>query len=203
MRLKFATIFLILFAVVGRAKPAFSQDSFDYLDIGLTADGILFGNELLDEWNARPGGGLEIRIPYYSGVLEFGTRYIRYREKTYENSDFRSIFLYTGWSYPLYPADRFSISPGLRAGYHFLRQDREIIYSFPGGGEGYVFNKYEGDFAFELMLRASFKIGEHWILHATSSYNRTVLNHPLSVGHVAVGISGRLRTPEWLRTLLQ
>ena len=194
---------LILLSV---SMPALlhAQQPFHTVDAGLSGDLIIAGNSLLDHWNQTPGATLEFRSPYYRGEFEAATRFVKYRDGSFENSSFRSIYIYIGWFYPLRVTDRISVAPGIRIGNHFMRQDYvKKYYLDESDTNPYRFNRNESEFAYELALRTEFRISENYKAHFSASYNRTPINIPFTKVYSSFGVTRTFNTPGWLKRIVR
>lgn len=183
---------LLLFSEEGIAQSPFSS-----LDVSLSGQYLARGGEIAQYWNPSPGISLDIRTPYFKGELEAGVRYLRFSENVFEDSGFHSSYVFAGWSYPLALSDRIRLSPGFRIGVTYLTQDHDKVY------EGYRFHRDESEFSWEVQFRKEYALSSGWGLHFTSSFNRTVLHHPMNAWYLAGGITARLTTPSWMKTLLR
>ena len=201
MTVKKALILLFLFGVISPVMMA--QSVFSTFDVGLSGDVIINNNSLLDNWSPTGGAVLEARSPYYAGEMEAGVRYVYFSEDQFDNSGFRSIFLFIGWSYPVSIVDRLTLSPGFRLGNHFMWQDNSKEYFAEPGGDPFVFHRNESEFAYEVQLRAAYKLTNRTNLQLSTSYNRTAIQIPLSLVYAEVGLSRTFNTPDWLQKLVK
>lgn len=181
-----------------------AQQPFQTFDAGLSGDLITGGNSILDHWDYTPGVTLELRSPYYRGEFEAATRFVRFRDGSFENSSFRSYYVYLGWFYPIRISERFSAAPGIRIGNHFLIQDHIKKY-FLGEEDTnpYTFQRDESEFAYEIALRTEYRLSDAYKLHFSASYNRTLINIPFSVIYTSIGITRTINTPGWLKRIVR
>jgi hypothetical protein len=190
---------LILIALSIFFAPQFlsAQTPFSSLKITLSGNHIFQGDGITESWNPTPAASLDIRTPYFKGELETGVRYLRFNEKDFDESGFQSTFIFAGWSNPISVSNTLTFSPGFRIGVTYLYQDYEKDYS------GYRFDRDESEFSWELQLRTEYSIGPDWNLHITTAYNRTLLHFPMNLWYVSGGITHRLQSPQWLKSLLK
>jgi len=158
-------------------------------------------NFFTETWNPSPVIHLNLRFPFYAGQVESGARYIRFKgdAPTPTDSDFHSIFVHLGWSYPIDITARYQIAPVLLFGNNIMLFDESEVFTNQSGTEMFVTDKNENEFAYELALRNQFQISSDWFIHATISYNRTLTFFPLSVTLVSAGVSYSFDTPRWLK----
>lgn len=201
--MKAKKVFLLILFCVMSTQVISAQNTFETFDVGLSGDVIINNNLLLDNWNPTGGAVLEARSPYFVGEMEAGVRYVYYSEDQFDNSGFRSIFLFIGWSYPVSMADRFIVTPGFRLGNHFMWQDNSKEYFAEPAGDPFVFHRNESEFAYEFQLRASYRLTDRTKLQASTSFNRTAIHIPLSLMYAEVGLARRFNTPDWLQKLVQ
>lgn len=181
-----------------------AQEPFQTFDAGFSGDLIVGGNSILDHWDYTPGATFELRSPYYRGEFEAATRFVKFRDGSFENSSFRSIYIYIGWFYPFRISDRFSVAPGVRIGNHFLWQDHiKKYYSGPDDTNPYTFHRNESEFAYEIALRSEFRISSNYKAHLTASYNRTPINIPFEINYTSFGITRTFNTPGWLQRVVR
>lgn len=189
--------------MVSYQKTVLAQDAFERIEIALGGDAVVAGNSILDNWSPSRRGSLELRTPYYSGELEAGARYLRYNEKSFEDSGFRSVYLFLGWHYPLSLTDRLFVTPGFRIGTNFLIQNNKRLYFGGTADDPFIFHENESIFAYELMLRSGWKLTDRTVLTASVSYNRSALQIPFSLTYVSMGISRTFTMPGWLQTVVK
>lgn len=195
--------FLLILLLVLMTQIGNAQNAFDTFDAGISGNVIINNNSLLDNWNPFAGTVLEARTPYYTGELEAGVRFNYFSEDQFENSGFRSIFLFIGWSYPFDVTDRLTLSPGFRLGNHFMWQDSTKEYYAEPAGNPFVFHRNESEFAYEFQIRAAYQITAQTKLQVSTSYNRTAINIPLTLVYAEVGIAQTFNSPDWLKNLVK
>ena len=198
MKLSLFVLFLVL-----TGQKVLAQDAFQTIDIAVGGDAVVAGNSILENWSPTRRGSLELRTPYYSGELEAGARYVQYNEKSFEDSGFRSVYLFLGWHYPLSITDRLSVSPGFRIGTNFLTQDNKRLYFGGTAGDPFIFHEDESIFAYELMLRSGLALTDHTALTVSLSYNRSALQIPFSLTYLSAGISRTFNMPGWLQGVVK
>lgn len=190
---------LLLFISIPSLK---AQEPFRTVNVGFSGELIIAGNSILDHWNETPGFSIELRSPYYTGEFEAGIRYLRYNEDSFEESGFRSIFVYLGWIYPIHLSNRFTLLPGIRIGNHFLYQDNDKEYVLESSSESpLLFHRDESEFAYEPVIRLEYEIGNSISVFSSASYNRTALNIPFAVTHFSFGIYRTFDTPGLLKKI--
>lgn len=193
---------LVVFAIAGNGV-GIAQKAFSTVDISISGDLIVTGNSILDHWTPSQRGALELRSPYYSGEFETGARYIRYDEQSFDESGFRSVYLFLGWHYPLSVTDNISIAPGFRIGTNFLTQDNKKMYFGGSANQPFIFHEDESIFAYELILRSKWAVSGRTSLTGSISYNRSILQIPFSVVYTSVGLSRTFSLPHWLQTVIK
>jgi len=195
-----ALVFLLLLMF---QSATLAQKPFETLEFSIGSDLIISGNSILDHWDPSKRVAASLRTPYFRGELEAGGRYFRFDENSFEDSGFRSIYLFLGWHYPLSVSDRLSIIPGFRIGTNFLTQDNKREYFGGGAGDPFIFHEEESIFAYELMLRSGWSLTERTTLTASISYNRSALQIPFSLSYLSVGVSRTFTMPGWLQTVVK
>lgn len=197
------TISLVVVLLIAWNNVSLAQDAFETLDIAIGSDLIISGNNILNHWAPSKRVSAEFRTPYYRGELEAGGRYFRFDEESFEDSGFRSMFLFFGWHYPISMNSRFSVVPGFRIGTNFLTQDNKRKYFGGSASDPFIFHKYETIFSYELMVRARWSATQNSSISSTVSYSRSPLQNPISLAYFSVGISRTFTMPSWLQTFVK
>ncbi len=195
---------LLLFAWVSVAS-AQSDRSRDQVYIDLNSGFSIIDNAFTNTWDPYPPVHLNVRVPFYAGQLEGGLRYIRFEgfAPTETDSDFHSLFMHVGYSYPVALTDWFTIAPAMRFGNHLMIFDESEDYTTESGSQRYTTDIRESEFAYELALRNQFKLNNRWHLHAVLSYNHTLTYFPLSLTLFSVGVSYAFPEPNWLKDFIR
>ncbi len=196
MKKLFCPIILVLFLVPEQELSA--QDVYDELQLTVTGHRLMSGTTIYDSWNALPGIGFEVNLPYYTGNLELGIRYVRFDEYEFENSGFHSHYLFAGWNYKYRTSEHVSVIPGIRIGNTFNLHDKDKIYD-----NEYRFSREESEISYEVQLRIQFEMSRHTAFYISGAYNRTIFNIPFSAWYGSAGLSAKLETPAWLRRFLK
>lgn len=199
MRATLITLTLLLYTSLPGLK---AQDVFNTINVGFSGEFVIAGNSILDDWNESPGFSFELRSPYYTGEFEAAIRYLRYNEDSFEESGFRSIFVYIGWFYPIQLNNSVTLLPGIRIGNHFLYQDNDKEYVLESStAPPLVFHRDESEFAYEPVLRLEYDVGSRISVFGSASYNRTPLNIPFAVSYFSFGIYRTFDTPDFLKKI--
>jgi hypothetical protein len=192
---------IILLCIHTVAVAQHSNQVFVDLNSGLS----IAQNSFTDTWDPYPAGHLNVRVPFYAGQLEAGVRYTRFKgdAPSDRDSDFHSIFIHAGYSYPIQITNRYRLAPTLRFGNNQMIFDSSNIFTNQAGTEEFVTDQTESEFAYEFALRNGIRLSKHWQLNATLSYNRTLTFFPLSVTRISVGITYAFNEPEWLKDFVK
>lgn len=197
-------LLLLLFILAGRAGLAQpsgtgNQDILINLNTGLS----VVNNSFTNTWEPKPALHLNMQVPFYRTRLEAGARYMRFNgmTATETDSDFNSFFLHLGWLYPVHLTPKIKIMPGLRFGGNLMLFDESETYE--SGPFRYVTDPNEFEFAYEIALRNEFQLSDHFYLHATVSYNRTLTKIPLPVTLISAGVSFSFDQPTWLENFVK
>ncbi len=204
--LKIKSIFCLLLLLIATA-PAMAQSASDErkVFIDLNTGFSVTENSFTETWDAYPALRLNLRLPFYAGRIEGGLRYTRFEghAPTSTDSDFRSIYIYLGYSYPFKITSRYSISPTLHFGNNLMIFDESEVFTNQSSTERYATDQTESELTYELALRNQFQIFDRWYLHAVLSYNRTFTYYPLSVTFFSIGISYSFPQPGWLKNIIK
>lgn len=198
-------ILLLLCSSNTFAQSSFLADQEDSFLIDLKSGFSIAQNSFTNTWNPYPSLDLALRPAFYSGYIESGVRYTRFEgmAPTLTDSDFNSLFLYVGWSYPIAISSRFSVAPAIRFGNNLMIFDQAEVFTNESGSQRFVTDTTENEFAYELALRSQWQISGRWHIHAELSYNRTITEFPLPVGLLSAGLSYAIPQPNWLNKILR
>ncbi len=187
------------------AQSSVSTDKEDSFFIDLNSGISIAQNSFTNTWDPYPSLDFALRPAFYSGYLEAGARYTRFEgmAPTLTDSDFNSLFLYVGWSYPIAISSQFSIAPAIRFGNNLMIFDQAEVFTNESGSQRFVTDTTENEFAYEFALRGQLQITGRWHIHAELSYNRTITEFPLPVGLLSAGLSYAIPQPNWLNRILR
>jgi hypothetical protein len=192
-----AAVLLIFLSLCGFSST-FAQEAFSSVRLTGTGHKQISNTEFTRNWAPVSGFGFELSTPYYKGSLEAGVRVFRFDAFEFENSGFWSRYAFAGWFYRYATSDKLFLVPGIRGGINFMLHDEEKVY----GGE-YNFKRAESEFAYEILLRIEYDINATWGFYTSVSYHRTMLNIPIDTLYGTAGVTARLRSPEWLKRVLE
>jgi hypothetical protein len=189
---------LILLPLLFPVQNIAAQDTYNQVQFTVTGHRMMNGTTIYDSWLPSAGIGFEISLPYYTGNLETGIRYVRFDEYEFENSGFHSYYVFAGWNYSYSASEEVTIMPGIRIGNNFMLHDQDKVY----GGE-YRFSREESEISYEVLFRIQFEMSSYSAFYISGAYNRTMFNIPFSAWYGSVGLSAKLTTPSWLRRILK
>jgi hypothetical protein len=202
------TLLFILFLFYSSntfAQPSSIADNEESLFIDLGTGFSVAQNSFTNTWDPYPSLDFALRPALYNGYLEAGARFTRFEgmAPTATDSDFSSLFLYMGWSYPFAISSRLSIAPAIRFGNNLMIFDQAEVFTNESGSQRFVTDTSENEFAYELALRSQFQLAGRWYIHAELSYNRTITEFPLPAGLLSAGLSYEIPQPNWLKSILR
>lgn len=180
-----------------------SADQNVYIDL---QTGLTFSqNDFTRTWEAAPAFHLNVRVPFYTGQVEGGFRYTRFNgfAPSQTDSDFTSVFIYAGYTYPLKITSWLYLLPAIRFGNNLMIFDEAEVYTGGNGDFRFVTDRVESEFAYELALGGQFQLTEHLYIHTALSYNRTLTYYPLEVTLFSIGISYSFTQPDWIKDFIQ
>lgn len=166
---------------------------FDTLEIGIQYTTGILENEYTDFWKTGRGVESWVLTPFYAGELKLAARYLFHPGKTDTIPDYHDVFACVGWSYSLRLHHRIVIRPGASLGGSVMR--------FDAGGS--VENKTESEISTDLFALMALRIHGRWHVTVCSGWTRMLTYRRIDSAYVAVGVSGSLGMPRWLRGFLE
>jgi hypothetical protein len=192
--------FSVIFALVVSAATlsstpilALGAAAYDTLEVGGHYTLNTNRNEYHDFWDAGKGAELYLTTSFHTGNLWFGVRYLNNSSKSPDIPDFRSSFIYTGWSYPLFSPWRLQVEPGVSLG-------ADVFFV---EGEKNSGLKYEMEVAGELFVRTSYRLSDNWRLNVAGGSHLMFTHRRIKLSFVSTGISRSLSIPGWMRGFLK
>lgn len=167
--------------------------AYDTLEVGASFATDTSRNEYHGFWDAGTGLDFYLLTPFHVGDLRAGCRYLSNYSRLEGVPNFRSAYVYTGWSYGVLLPWGLRIDPGFSFGVNVLRFDDEQI---PG-------QEYESEISGELSLRMSRRIFHEWRLNLTGSSFVMLTQRRIDLSFVSAGISRSFSMPGWLRGFLE
>ena len=204
MAQKILCFFLFLICASG-AKAQSEAEPTEQIYIDLSTNFSIVDNSYTSTWKPGTGLHLNIRLPFYAGQIEAGMRYNQFDGPVFKevDSNFKSLYLHLGWSYPITVASWYHIAPGFRFGNNLMLFDEARTYTNDSDTERFTVDTSESEFAYELVLRNQFNINEHWHINANISYSHTMTYFPLPVTYLSIGVSYSFSQPSWLKNIIQ
>ncbi len=191
-----STVFLVLFLFLqastftAAAQPAGAFETLELHALGAANVNRTFLHTL---WRARPGAGLSAETPFYLGRIEVGGAWQRFAAATPTVPRFDALLLYLGWGFRWRLSRSLSWQNTVRLGNYRMTFDEQTFSGVRNESETAV------GFAAGLDLRLLRSLG----LRVGGHYMKAFTFRRLHLFHVEVGLSYSLKTPEWLKTVLQ
>jgi hypothetical protein len=172
-----------------------SRQSTAFSTIELRAGGAYNVNRDVfhDFW--QPGYGLEAAVatPFYLGMAEAGAALHRYEALHAGPPAFNAFLPYVGWGLQLDPAAFLSWYAGVRVGVYRMMFDDE---------EAFRAERIEHEFAMGFNTRLDLHVPQGIGLFVDVRFMQAYTYVRFRTVYVSAGLSYRLSSPEWLRTLL-
>ncbi|MFQ5572597.1 MAG: hypothetical protein ACE5G0_23230 [Rhodothermales bacterium] len=149
-------------------------------------------NFLHDFWDQGFGGELSIATPFYLGYAEAGGAFHRYRVAQPTVPAFNALLFYAGWGLGTDLGSVARIEGGARIGNYRMSFDED---TFTGV-------KNESELALMLHTRLAVRPFGPVSLHVSGSYMQVYTFVRLKLWYVSAGLSYRMRSPRWLKEML-
>jgi hypothetical protein len=177
------------------AHPAASQSSgaFGELAISIGGSENVNRNRLHAWW--RPSSGVTGRVatPFHVGYLEVGARLSPYNARSSTQPQFDALHLWAGWGLRWQPAAFLALSSGARVGNLRMMFDEAAVAGV----------KTESELTLSWVSRMDIALGAGLGLFAETTYEYTYTYLRTTLIHGSAGVSWTLRTPGWLRTMIE
>lgn len=183
---------LLLLLLTTPAVAQSTAEPFDYVEFQVSGTRNVNSNFLHEFWNRGTGAGATLSTPFYLGFVEFGGAYHRYHAFR-SVPDFDALLIYTGWGLGVDVLDRIRLEGSTRVGNYRMTFDEN---TFAGV-------KHESEFALMFNARAAVRPVGPLSVYVSGSYLQAYTFLRLKLWYVSAGLSYRLRSPNWLKAVLQ
>lgn len=184
---------LLVLVLALLSAPGASAQAFGTL--GITATGSVNVNRtaLHETWQPHPGAGLTVATPFYRGFFEAGATWRRFTARTPSIPRYDALFVYLGWGLRLPVAPRLALESTIRLGNYRMAFDEQ---TFAG-----VRNESEMALGAALGLDVRVGRGVSWV--AGVRYLKAFTFRRIHLVHLTTGVRYTLKTPAWLRRILE
>ena len=186
----------LLCALVAPALTAAAQQRpapFETLDLSFELLADIHQGRLHRDWSPGPALGIGLAFPFYLGNLELGVQLARPSARQASLPDFRSLFVYVGWSGTRELGRQLRAEAGLRAGIVGLSFDADNVPAF---------RQHESEPAVTARGALHWTPRDRWFTEAAVAWHSVFTEPRIEQIFLSAGVGRRFRTPTWLRDFL-
>ena len=187
---------LLQCALVASAHTAAAQQRvapFETLDLSIELLADIHQGRLQRDWSPGPALGIGLAMPFYLGNAELGVQLARPSARQATLPDFRSLFVYVGWSGTRELGQRLRAEAGVRAGIVGLSFDVDSIPAF---------RRHESEPVLAARGALRWVPRDPWFTEAAVAWHSVFTEPRMEQIFLAAGVGRRFRTPTWLRDFL-
>jgi hypothetical protein len=187
---------VLLCALVAQAPAAAAQQRpapFETLDLSIELLADIHQGTLQRDWSPGPALGIGLAVPFYLGNAELGVQLARPSARRSSLPNFRSLFVYAGWSGTQELGRRLRAEAGVRAGLVALSFDAENIPAF---------RQHESEPALTARGALRWTPLAPWFTEAAVAWHTVFTEPQIQQIFLSAGVGRRFRTPTWLRDFL-
>jgi hypothetical protein len=190
-------VFTVLFCwrlpTAGGVVAQQKQVPFGTVDLSIELLGDVHRGTFQRDWSTGATLGARAALPFYAGTVELGAQLAHPSPRRAGLPDFRSLFVFAGWSgtRPLGPALRGEV--GVRAGLVGLSFDVDTLADF---------RRHEREPA--LAVRAALRWAPRgsWFVEGAAAWQSVFTRPAIEQVFLSGAVGHRFRTPTWLRNFL-
>jgi hypothetical protein len=186
----------LLYALVAPAPTATAQQRavpFETLDLSIELLADIHQGTLQRDWSPGPVLGIDLALPFYLGNAELGVQLARPSARQAALPDFRSLFVYAGWSGTQQFGRQLRAEAGVRAGIVGLSFDVDTIPAF---------RQHESEPAVAARGALCWTPRGRWFTEAAVAWHSVFTEPRIEQIFLSAGVGRRFRTPTWLRDFL-
>jgi hypothetical protein len=186
----------LLCALAGLASTAIAQQRatpFETLDLSIELLADVHQGTLQRDWSPGPALGIGLALPFYLGNAELGVQLARPSARQASLPDFRSLFIYAGWSGAQELGRGLRAEAGVRAGVVRLRFDVDPLPEF---------RQHESEPAVAARGALRWTPRDPWFTEAAATWHSVFTKPRMQQIFLSAGVGRRFRTPTWLRDFL-
>ena len=187
------SMLLLLFAAIpGYAR--YSSPAFSNMQVGVTGTQPILNGSIGDYWspNLTIGGFIGFNVGL--GWVEVGFSHGTVEASKPEQPDFTAQFFNIGWDIPFKINPCVAVIPGVVAGNTVMRFD-------DSGASSSASRETEFTAGGRIALRVC--LVEPFFLRTSAEYLHMFSHHPIDQVRYRVSVGASLRTPNWMREVLQ
>ena len=186
----------LLCALVAPAPTAIAQQRaapFETLDLSIELLTDIHQGTFQRDWSPGPALGIGLALPFYLGSVELGAQLARPSARQVALPDFRSLFVYAGWSGTQQFGRQLRAEAGVRAGIVGLSFDVDTIPAF---------RQHESEPAVTARGALRWTPRDPWFTEAAVAWHSVFTEPRIEQIFLSAGVGRRFRTPTWLRDFL-
>jgi hypothetical protein len=187
-------VLALLCALVAPATATTQQRApFETLDLSIELLADIHQGTLQRDWSPGPALGIGLALPFYLGNAELGVQLARPSARQAPLPDFRSLFVYAGWSGTRELGPQLRAEAGVRAGIVGLSFDGDNIPAF---------RQHESEPAVTARGALRWTPRDPWFMVGAVAWHSVFTEPRIEQIFLSAGVGRRFRTPMWLRDFL-
>ena len=167
--------------------------AFETVDLTIELLADIHQGALQRDWSPGPALGIGLAFPFYLGTVELGVQLARPSARQSSLPDFRSLYIYAGWSGTRELGRRLRAEAGVRAGMVGLGFDVDTLPAF---------RQHENEPAVTARGALRWTPRDRWFTQAAVAWHTVFTEPRIEQMFLSAGIGRRFRTPTWLRDFL-
>ncbi|NND71451.1 MAG: hypothetical protein HKN43_07720 [Rhodothermales bacterium] len=191
---RICALFVLAVITIAGADSAYGQSRpFDTIHFGVAGGLDFVETEIHETWTIPAVAGIYIASPFYAGQAVISATYLPASSRSGDVTDFWALYAGAGLDYPLKINNRIEFVPGFRFGSMYMNFKDEPV----------DFRKEESEIFVGAELGLVTTITPSAKLKFSSTLLHTFTDVPIDVSLFNLGIEYRIKTPGWLRNVLQ
>ena len=189
-------VLALLCALVASVPTATAQQRaapFETLDLSIELLADIHQGTLQRDWSPGPALGIGLAFPFYLGNVELGVQLARPSARYSSLPDFRSLYIYAGWSGTRELGRRLRAEAGVRAGMVGLRFNVDTLPAF---------RQHENEPAVTARGALRWTPRDPWFTEAAVAWHTVFTEPRIEQIFLSAGMGRRFQTPTWLRDFL-
>ena len=184
-------VLLMMFGQGAMARQ--SAEPFDTLDLRVGLSRNVSSDQLLSSWNPGLSLSAGASTPFYAGSVNAGLRFESFSARSHDIPSFSSLYLRLGWGI-LWDGKQQSVHEfGTEIGNFFMVFDED---TFSG-------SRKESEIGLALYYHIRMRVSDRMGVFVRASYTHVLTNIRIDLFHITTGMVVRMKTPSWMKRILE
>jgi hypothetical protein len=166
---------------------------FETVDLSIELLGDVHQGTFQRDWSTGPTFGARAALPFYAGSVELGAQLAHPSPRRVALPDFRSLFVFAGWSGTRALGPTLRAELGLRAGLVGLSFDVDTLADF---------RRHESEPALAARAAVRWAPRGPWFVEGAAAWHSVFTRPKIEQVFLSGAVGRRFRTPTWLRNFL-